>query len=138
MAPPSSAAVYRRMIGVQIDNGEYVGVAVEYKMPDEWSGMTTDVVNDMLRQIDQGLKNQDGEEFYSIKAQAKTRWVGNIITTYPFLKVEDAKSEAQAKLILKRWLDEGLIKEEIYFSERQRKDVKGVFSTGRVGEQYGG
>ena len=138
LAPPSSAAVYRKMIGVQIDNGEYVGVAVEYKMPDEWSGMTTDVVNDMLRQIDQGLKNQDGEEFYSIKAQAKTRWVGNIITTYPFLKVEDAKSEAQAKLILKRWLDEGLIKEEIYFSERQRKDVKGVFSTGRVGEQYGG
>ena len=138
LAPPTHAAVYRKMIGEQIPNGEWVGVAIEYKMPDEWAGMTTEVTNNILRQIDNGLQNQDGEEYFSKNVQAKERWVGNLITSYPFDKAEDHKSQAQAKIILDRWFKEGLLIEETYRSEKRRKDVKGVFTTGRVGEQYVG
>lgn len=138
LAPPTHAAVYRKMIGQQIANGEWVGVAIEYKMPDEWAGMTTEVTNNILRQIDNGVQNQDGEEYFSKNVQAKERWVGNLITSYPFDKAEDHKSQAQAKIILDRWFKEGLLIEETYRSEKRRKDVKGVFTTGRVGEQYVG
>ena len=138
LAPPTHAAVYRKMIGQQIANGEWVGVAIEYKMPDEWAGMTTEVTNNILRQIDSGIQNQDGEEYFSKNVQAKERWVGNLITSYPFDKAEDHKSQAQAKIILDRWFKEGLLIEETYRSEKRRKDVKGVFTTGRVGEQYVG
>ena len=138
LAPPTHAAVYRKMIGEQIPNGEWVGVAIEYKMPDEWAGMTTEVTNNILRQIDNGLQNQDGEEYFSKNVQAKERWVGNLITSYPFDKAEDHKSQAQAKIILDRWFKEGLLIEETYRSEKRRKDVKGVFTSGRVGEQYVG
>ena len=34
MAPPAAKAVYRRMVGVKLPNGEYVGVATEFAMPD--------------------------------------------------------------------------------------------------------
>jgi hypothetical protein len=44
------------------------------------------------------------------------------------------KSDAQAKGILKKWTTNGLIEEIEYRSSGQRKDRKGVISTGRVGE----
>ena len=34
MAPPAAKAVYRRMVGVKLPNGEYVGVAEQFSMPD--------------------------------------------------------------------------------------------------------
>lgn len=136
LAPPAEAAVYRQMIGVQLDNGEWVGVAVPFVLPDEWAGMTDAVVNDMLRQIAAGpARETDGEEYYSVRPQDKTRWVGAVITEYPFQKAEDFKSEAQAKMILRKWLKTGLLEEVEYYSETQRKDRKGVTAVGRVGDQ---
>jgi len=136
LAPPAEKAVYRRMIGVQLPNDEWIGVATDFELPDEWEGMTEKVINEMLRMIDAGPNPDDGnEEYYSIRPQDKNRWVGQVITDYPFLKAEDGKSEAQAKLIIKQWLKTGLLEEIEYYSAAQRKDRKGVRSTGRVGEQ---
>lgn len=135
LAPPASAALYRRMIGVQILNGEWVGVASAFDLPDEWSGMTEQVINSILAQIDAGMKNTESEEYYSLRPQDKSRWVGQLITDYQFSKAEDFKSEGQAKMIIKTWLANGLIEEITYHSATQRKDRKGVISAGRVGEQ---
>ena len=136
LAPPAESAVYRRMIGVQIANGEWVGVAVEYELPDEWSGMTDEVVNDMLRMIREGpARDDDSEEFYSIRPQDKTRWVGTVVTDYPFRKAEDFKSPAAAKAIMRKWMETGLLEEVEYYSASQRKDRKGVTANGTVGPQ---
>ena len=75
------------------------------------------------------------EEYYSLHAQSKDRWVGNVITTYAFDNSDDIKTSAQAKTIIQRWLKEGLIQEVDYMSAKQRKERKGVQSAGRVGEQ---
>ena len=40
LAPPASKAVYRRMVGVELANGEWVGVAVPYTLPDPFDGIT--------------------------------------------------------------------------------------------------
>lgn len=135
LAPPAMSAVYRRMSGVQIANGEWVGVAVPFELPDEWSGMTNEVINTILGKIDAGVQNVEGEEFFSIRPQDKTRWVGQLIVDHPFVKAEDFKTEGQAKQIIKTWLSTGLLEEITYHSATQRKDRKGVVSTGRVGEQ---
>lgn len=136
LAPPALKAVYRRTVGVHLANGDWVGVATPFEIPDEWAGMTDDVVNEILRMIDLGPADPDGkEERYSLRPQDRDRWVGNVITSYPFDDPRHMKSAAQAKIIIQTWVENGLLIEEEYHSERQRKTRKGVRSTGRVGEQ---
>ena len=134
LAPPASASVFRRMEGVQIANGEWVGVATAFALPDEWGGMNDAAVNDMLRIMDMGIPDADGnEEYYSARPQDKERWAGNIITTYAFDNTADMKNSGQAKRILEQWAKNGLTEEFTYHSAKQRKDRKGVRATGRVG-----
>ncbi len=136
LAPPAVNAVFRRMEGVQIANGDWVGVATPFALPDEWEGMDDETVNEMLRMIDLGIADPDGnEEYYSLRPQDKERWVGNVILTYPFDNPEHAKNVGQAKKILQTWQNNGLLMEFEYRSVKQRKDRKGVRSAGRVGEQ---
>jgi len=116
---------------VKLDNDEWIGVAISYKLPDQWAGMTDRVVNDMLALIDQGP--EDGEH-WSMRPQDKARWAGHVIAGYTFKDSANNKSDAQAKTILKEWMANGLIEEIDYRSSGQRKDRKGVISTGRVGE----
>ena len=98
--------------------------------------MTERVVNDILRIIDQGITTKDGsEEYYSMRPQDKHRFVGSVITSYPFQDPADAKNDGQAKRIIKTWLDRGLIEEIEYWSVAQSKDRKGVKANGRVGDQ---
>lgn len=136
LAPPASAAVFRRMEGVQIGNGEWVGVAVPFVLPDEWDGMTPDTTNEILRIIDLGIPDAEGnEEYYSARPQDKDRWVGGVIISYAFDDPAHAKNAAQAKRIVSQWFKTGLLEDFEYRSVKQRKDRKGVRSTGRVGEQ---
>lgn len=132
LAPPAEAAVYRRMIGVKLDNGEWVGVAATYELPDQWAGVTCRVANDILNLIDAGP--EDGEK-WSLRPQDKSRWVGIVIMKYKFSNLDHVKTDGQAKAILRQWMEEGLIEEVEYHSEKQRKSRKGVVTTGRVGEQ---
>jgi predicted DNA-binding transcriptional regulator YafY len=134
LSPPSHAQVYRRMIGVKIANGEWVGVATAVDLPDEWAGMDDKAVNAMLRKIETGIEINGGEEYYSLRPQDKDRFVGTVISTWQFDNAADQKNDAQAKRIIRQWLDTGLLEEFEYRSEKQRKDRKGVRPTGRVGE----
>jgi len=136
LAPPADKSTYRQMIGVKIDNGEWIGVCVPFELPDEWKGMTDKVVNEMLRLIELGPKTSDGsEEYYSIRPQDRDRFVGRVVTTFAFDDPAHMKNEGQAKRIIKTWHERGLIEEFEYRSEAQRKDRKGVRPVGRVGEQ---
>jgi hypothetical protein len=137
LAPPADKSTYRQMIGVKIDNGEWIGVCVPFDLPDEWKGMTDAVVNEMLRMIELGPRTEDGsQEYYSIRPQDKDRFVGRVVTTFAFDDPKHMKNDGQAKRIIKTWHDKGLIEEFEYRSESQRKDRKGVRPVGRVGEQF--
>ena len=137
LAPPADKSTYRQMIGVKIDNGEWIGVCVPFDLPDEWKGMTDAVVNEMLRMIELGPRTEDGsQEYYSIRPQDKDRFAGRVITTFTFDDLSHMKNDGQAKRIIKTWHEKGLIEEFEYRSESQRKDRKGVRPVGRVGEQF--
>jgi hypothetical protein len=137
LSPPADKSTYRQMIGVKIDNGEWIGVCVPFDLPDEWKGMTDAVVNEMLRMIELGPRTEDGsQEYYSIRPQDKDRFVGRVVTTFAFDDPKHMKNDGQAKRIIKTWHDKGLIEEFEYRSESQRKDRKGVRPVGRIGEQF--
>ncbi len=135
LAPPASASVYRQMVGVKIGNGEYVGVCVPFSLPDEWEGMDEKTVNRILSLINTGILTDDGVEHYSSRPQDKERFAGSVITNYPFDSAKHTKNDAQAKRIIKHWLETGLLEEFTYRSTGQYKDRKGLRSTSRVGEQ---
>jgi hypothetical protein len=136
LAPPASAAVYRKMIGVKIENGEWIGVCVPFELPDEWEGMDEKTVNRILGLINAGISTDDGIEHYSSRPQDKERFAGSIITTYSFDSAKHTKNDAQAKRIIKHWMETGLLEEFEYKSPKQRKDRRGLRSTSRVGEQF--
>jgi hypothetical protein len=135
LAPPASASVYRRMIGVKIGNGEWVGVCTPFTLPDEWEGMDEKTVNRILSLINAGILTEDGVEHYSSRPQDKERFAGSVISAYHFDNAKHTKNDAQAKRIIKHWMTTGLLEEFTYRSSGQYKDRKGLRSTSRVGEQ---
>ena len=130
LSKPVETSIYRRLVSVQLDNGENIGVATAFTLPDLWDGLTTPVVNAILTTIDKGI---DGER-YSIRPQDKKRWVGNVITGWMFDKAEDTKTRSMAKQIIDKWMETELLEEIEYKSESQRKTRMGVQAAGRVGE----
>lgn len=135
LAPPADASVYRRMIGVKIGNGEYVGVCIPFNLPDEWEGMDEKTVNKILSLINAGILTNDGVEHYSGRPQDKERFAGSVITNFPFESAKHAKNDAQAKRIIKHWMTTGLLEEFEYRSPGQRRERRGLRSSSRVGEQ---
>lgn len=133
LAPPVERAVYRRMVGVQLGNGEWVGVATPYELPDEWAGMDVRTTNAILSAITHGPA-ADGTEHYSGRPQDKERFAGRVLEAWDFGPNVPRKTEAQAKRIVRTWLQTGVLEEVEYYSPTQRKDRKGVVSTGPVGE----
>ena len=131
LAPPAEAAIYARMVGVKLPNDEWVGVATHFKLPDEWEGMDTKNTNAILSLIGGGFGNG---ELYSIRPQDKERWAGHVIMNYKMPAGVEDKTEGQAKMILKKWLETGLIEVGEYWSESQRKDRKGITFAGHVGD----
>ena len=136
LSPPASAAVYRRIIGVKIGNGEWVGVCEPFTLPDEWEGMDEKTVNKILSLINVGMVTDHGVEHYSSRPQDKERFAGSVIMNHPFDSAKHTKNDAQAKLIVKHWIATGLLEEFEYTSPKQRKTRNGLRSTSRVGEQF--
>ena len=135
LAPPASAAVFRRMEGVQIANGEWVGVATQYTLPDEWLGITDAVANEITAIIEKGIPDVEGHiNYYSARPQDKERWAGTVITGFDFDNPDHAKNEGQAKRILAQWIKTGILTVQDY-TNKHRHIVKGLRKTGRLGSQ---
>lgn len=135
LAPPADAAVYRRMVGVEIENGEWVGVATPFDLPDEWAGIDEATANKILAAIALGPDGDpDTEDLYSPHKRAGDRWVGSVITGWPFTNMDHAKTEAQAKAILRTWMQNGMLEDVEFYAAAQRKTRPGVAVTSYVGE----
>ena len=120
---------------VQLENGndEYpegdsVQVAVPWNPPDAWDGITNDVTNKILTVIREGIIDEDGNKaLYSDTVKSKDRWAGHVIRSETKDGDEYTKSEADAKKILKKWMQEdGFLRITEYQDERQRKERKGL------------
>ena len=106
LAPPSDKAIYRRMQSVEIANGEHIGVATEFKLPDMFDDVTTKNLYNVQRAV--GEAEKQGEA-YRENSQA-ANWIGIAIAEELDLDLEKPNQLAKAKAILKQWIKSGSLK----------------------------
>lgn len=122
LAPPAAKAVYRRMHGVELPNGEYVGVCVPFKMPDLFDGVSGKDAQAVQRLI--GAAAERGEPMRA-DARAKS-WAGNAVAVQLDLDLDKQHEKARAKAILKKWIETNVLKVEEWPDKRQGRDVQCV------------
>ena len=119
LAPPADSAVYRKMIGVKIANGEWIGVCVGYQLPDVFDG----------------ISGKDAKAAQKIVADAhssgnplressqSTSWVGIPIADMLGIDISEKKGKAKLTLILKTWLRTNVLTVEKMFDQKKGRDV---------------
>ena len=103
LAPPSDKAVYRRMQSVEIANGEHIGVATEFKLPDLFDGVTAKNLYNVQRTIG---KAEEADDAYRANAQADN-WVGKAVAAELDLDLGKPNHVAKTKAIIKQWISSG-------------------------------
>jgi hypothetical protein len=103
LAPPSDKAVYRRMQSVEIANGEHIGVATEFKLPDLFDGVTAKNLYNVQRTIG---KAEEADHAYRANAQADN-WVGKAVAEELNLDLGKPNHVAKTKAIIKQWISSG-------------------------------
>ena len=119
LAPPSDKATYRRMQSVEIANGERIGVATEFKLPDLFDGVTAKDLLAVQRLIGAAVEN---EKAYRADIRAKN-WVGNAVAEQLNLDLDKPRDKAKAKAIAAQWISSGSLKIEELPDKRAGRDV---------------
>ena len=119
MAPPAAKAVFRRMVGVQLPNGEYVGVATEYTMPDLFDGISAKDAMKVQRDVGQSAERG---EFLRQNPQAK-QWVGHVVAKVLGLDVDKKHEKAKVSAVVKKWIQTDVLRIERERDLRTGRDV---------------
>ena len=127
LAPPSDKAVYRRMQSVEIANGEHIGVATEFKLPDLFDGVTADNARNVQKLVNEAEANQTP---YRASVQA-ANYVGHAVAQELDLDMEKEKDKAKIKAIVKKWIKTNVLKTAEVHDNRQGREVAAII----VGEQ---
>jgi len=122
LAPPSDKAVYRRMQSVEIANGEHIGVATEFKLPDLFDGVTADNARNVQKLVQEAEANQTP---YKANVQAK-QYVGQAVAEELNLDMEKPGDKAKVKAIVKQWMKTNVLKAAEMYDKRQGRDVQCV------------
>ncbi|RWN52184.1 MAG: hypothetical protein EOS11_32255 [Mesorhizobium sp.] len=125
ITPPAAAAKWFKLVSVVLGNGNHlypdgdnVQTIEQWTPPETWEGLTDDLVNRILTDIDAGMA--DGER-YSDAGAAKARAAWKVVQ-----KRAPKKTEQQCREIIATWVKNGLILKETYYSLVTRKDREGL------------
>ena len=125
IAPPMTEAKWFRLVGVPLGNstktypsGDNVQTVEPWSPPDIWSDLSIETINIILSEIEAGMPN--GQR-YSAAPSAKARAAWKLITVRC-----PAKSESQARQIIKTWLKSGLLVEKQCYDENLRRHELGL------------
>ena len=127
LAPPSDKATYRRMQSVEIANGEHIGVATEFKLPDLFDGVTAENARNVQKLVNEAEANQTP---YRASVQA-ANYVGHAVAEELNLDWDKEKDKAKIKAIVKQWVKTNVLKTAEVHDTRQGRDVAAII----VGEQ---
>jgi RecA-family ATPase len=122
LAPPSDKRIYRRMQSVEIANGEHIGVATEFKLPDMFDGVTANDLREVQKKVAEAERNKDP---YRADIRADD-WIGNLIAEQLNLDLDKPKDKAKVKTIVTAWIKSNSLKIEQVPSTRLGRDVKAV------------
>ncbi|MCB8880103.1 AAA family ATPase [Acidisoma cellulosilytica] len=126
LAPKAGKAKWFELDRVELGNstcdypkGDFVAAIVSWQPPSLWARHTGADLNAALDRIEQGPKP---DMFYAPtkRGAAASRWVGQVLIDV--LDVEDG----QAKQMVAKWLESGLLKVETFRNPDTRKSADGV------------
>lgn len=121
MAPRPSDAEWYRLASVSLENGndeypqgDFVQVVETWAPPSPWDGIPWSLIVRMLDKIDAG---PEPGRFYAAAKQA-THWCGKVVMDVA------QRQEGQAAIIIKAWLDNGVLVKDTYKSpDRKNADT---------------
>jgi len=122
LAPPSDKRIYRRMLSVEIANGEHIGVAIEFKLPDLFDGVTTQNARNVQAVVAEAEANQTP---FKANVQAK-HYVGQAVADELKLDLDKPGDKAKVKSIVKQWIKTNVLKQAEMYDKRQGRDVQCV------------
>jgi archaellum biogenesis ATPase FlaH len=118
LAPPAHAAVYRRMISVEIDNGEWIGVCVPFEMPNAFDGLSAKDARKVQDAVAEAAAA--GKPFRDNSQSAE--WVGIKIAELLDLDIGDKAAKGRVLAILREWKKTGVLAVEKMRDERRGRD----------------
>ena len=128
LAPPAHAAVYRRMISVEIDNGEWIGVCVPFEMPNAFDGLSAKdarKVQDAVAEAHEAGRpfrdNPRSKEYVGIKIAELLDW-----------DIGDKAVKGRVATIYREWKKTGVLVAEAIHDARQGREVSIVTVGERV------
>jgi len=132
LAPPAHAAVYRRMIPVEIDNGEWIGVCVPYEMPNAFDGVSAKDARAVQDAVDAAIAA--GKPFRD--SQQSAEWIGIKVAELLDWDIEDKAVKGKVVSIIREWKKTGvLVVEKMHLGRRGREvPVIAVGERVRLGE----
>jgi hypothetical protein len=130
LAPPANAAVYRKMEGVKIDNGEWIGVCIPYSLPDAFDGISGKDARRMQQIVAEA--HTDGDPLK--ESSQSPRWVGVPAADMLGIDITDKKGRAKVTSILKTWMRTNVLSTEKVFDKKKGREVSVVI----VGEWING
>jgi AAA domain len=125
ITPFMGTAKWFKLVGVRLGNatelypnGDEVQTVEPWKPPETWADLSDDLINRILSEIDEGLA--DGSR-YSDAPNAKKRAAWKVV-----LKHATAKSEHQAREIVRTWVETGLLVTEEYYDDKRGETALGL------------
>lgn len=130
LAPPADAALYRKMIGVKIDNGEWIGVCVPFQLPDAFEGVS---IKD-ARKIQQIVADahSNGEPFK--ESSQSPKWVGVAVADLLGIDINDKRAKAKISMMVKTWMRTNILASEKIMDKKKGREMPVVV----VGEWING
>ena len=119
LAPPAEAAVYRKMHGVKIDNGEWIGVCIPYTLPDAFDGVSAKHAKAFQRIVaDAHSKGEPLRE-----SQQSPEWAGIAAAELIGIDITEKKGKSRVASIIKTWIKSNVLATERVFDSRKGREV---------------
>jgi hypothetical protein len=134
LAAATDKSLYRRIIGVQIANGEWIGVCISMKKPDHFDSITT---KDAMR-VQRVVGKQAESDPYRENVQSK-QWVGIAIAQELGLDIDEQAVKTRVKAIVRTWVKTDVLRIDKVQDGRTGREVPAVF-VGKwiTGDEAGG
>ncbi len=119
LAPPAAVAVYRKMVGVQIANGEWVGVCTPYKLPDAFEGVSGKDARVIQRLVGNA---KDAGNPYKESSQS-ANWVGVAVADLIDIDISDKAGRTKVNTIIKTWIKTNVLAVERVVDSKKGREV---------------
>jgi hypothetical protein len=106
------------MIGVQIPNGDWVGVAVPFAMPDAFDGVTVRDLIDVQQEVHRRCEDGNPPRF----SDQTSDWIGNLVADV--LRLDPDEDKPKIKKVVASWIKSGALRKgETIDAKRMKRPV---------------